>query len=149
MGTKARRAQCRRTAGLADAVAIVDCVDGYRDLNGAIPVLLFLTAGGVAARSFFWLVDLATWIGLDRLDPVLPSSVSFVLVFLIWALGFLAAVSLLEWLRIGNVGQIAKNRLSALELSADELDELQAYVRSATWRHDRAIKKAVGELEPA
>lgn len=125
----------------------IEEIDQHRNMHGAVPMLLFLLSGGFAARSYFWLIDLATWLGLGKLDPVFPASISFILLFVVWMLAFLACMSLLEWMRFKNIRTSAGNRLSQLMLTADEVHLLNRAVRSKTWKHDRILKEVTANLE--
>lgn len=124
-------------------------IDQHRNLHRAVPILLFLLSGGFAARSYFWLIDLATWVGLGKLDPVFPASVAFILFFVVWMLVFLAGMSLLEWMHFRNIRSSASNRLSKLKLTTDEIRLLNRAVGSRTWRHDRILKDVTARLEAA
>ena len=149
MATEISKTRFGMSNRLENAIYRVEEIDGYRNLHDAIPILLFLVSGGLAARSFFWLIDFMTWLGFDKLDPVFPSLISYVLLFIVWILTFLAFMSLLEWMKLRNIREFANNRLSNLMLTEDEVCKLKEIVKSKTWKHDRILKDVAATLESA
>lgn len=129
------------------ALGRIEDIDRYKNLHGAIPILLFLVSGALAARSYFWLIDLTTWLGLGRVDPIFPASMSFILLFVVWMLAFLAAMSLLQWMNFRDIRTSAKSRLSHLDLTAEEARVLESMVKSRSWKHERELRDATAGLE--
>ena len=59
------------------ALLIIEDIDKHRNLHNAIPTLLLFLSAGFAVRAFFWIIDLTTWLGFDKLDPIFPAFLSF------------------------------------------------------------------------
>lgn len=131
---------------LANLFAAFEEIDARRNMHGSVPIVLFLLSGGLAAASFFVLVDILTWFGLDKLDPALPSAISFVLIFVIWILIFLAFMSALEWLNIVDIKTLAEKKLRQASLTEHEKRTVKSTVDANTWRHDRIMKGIVADL---
>ena len=138
--------QAGKPGNLETAIRRLEDVDGYRNLHDSIPVLLFVASAGLAARSFFWLIDITTWLGLGRIDPVVPSSISFVLLFVVWIVAFLGFSVVLDRMRFKNLRKFAALRLSDLALTRDELRALKEIVQSRNWKHDRILKDFADDL---
>ena len=146
MNTENSRIRSDRPDRVRDAVLVIEDIDKLRNLHDAIPSLLFFASAGFSVRCFFWIIDFATWLGFDKLDPILPASTAFILLFVVWILAFLALMSLLEATEFKNVRTVAGNRLSDLMLNPGELRELQGIVTSRTWKHDCILKSVVARL---
>ena len=65
---------------MRDAVRVIEDIDNLRNLHDAVPTLLFFVSAGFSVRCFFWIIDVTTWLGFDKLDPILPASTAFILV---------------------------------------------------------------------
>ena len=149
MDTDNRDRAPARTEGLDAAARLMEEVDGCRNLHPSVPVFLFLAAGGVAVRSFFWGIDVATWLGFDRVDPVLPASISFVTMFVVWILAYLSGMTLLDRMKFRDVRLIARNRLERLALSGEELRVLRRRIGAGGNRHANTLNEVISRLEAA
>lgn len=134
------------SGNLGKAIFRIEEIDGFTNLHDAVPILLFLASGGLAARSFFWLIDLLTWLGLGNLDPGVPSSISLVLFFVVWITAFLVSMSLLEWMKFKNIRTATIKRSSQITLTTDEVSRLKNIVKSRAWKHDRISKDVAAKL---
>ncbi|WP_428641578.1 hypothetical protein [Roseibium sp.] len=147
MTVKISKAHSGASDELENTLDRIKEIDRYKNLHDAVPILLFLTTGALAARSFFWLIDLMTWLGIGKLDALLPTSLSFVLLFVVWVLAFLGFMSLLDWMKFGNIRTLANNRLSNLALTTEEIHALKNVLKSKTWKHDHILKDVAAHLE--
>ena len=69
---------------LDDALRRLEEIDRRKHLHTWGAVTLFAVSAGLAVYSFFWLIDLAEWLGLSAVDPLLSVSVCFALLFVVW-----------------------------------------------------------------
>ena len=122
-------------------------IDSYRNLHRSVPTVLFLVSGAFALRSFFWLIDLMNWLNVDKLHSVLPSSISFVLIFVVWLLAFLACMSLLELLKLKNIHASILSQIYNSDLSSNEVCELRDILNSKTWNHEQILRDIAVQLK--
>jgi hypothetical protein len=140
------RISSARPDKVRDALLIIEDSDKHRNLHDAIPFVLFFASAGFSVRSFFWIIDFTTWLGFDKLGPVVPASLAFIFLFVVWIFTFLAFMSLLAATKFTNVRNVASYRLSNLMLNPSELREIQDIVTSRTWKHDYILKSVVASL---
>lgn len=132
-----------KSSGLKAALDHLEMLDGARNLHEAVPIALFVGAGAFSMRSFFWMVDLFTWMGLGQVDEVLPSTIAFVLTFIVWMLTFLLASTVLQKMKFENIRSHALSRLVSLDLSRADKEALRVLVHGRAWTHDQILKDVV------
>ncbi|MDU8929866.1 hypothetical protein RXV86_20970 [Alisedimentitalea sp. MJ-SS2] len=133
---------------LEKAIRVIEDLDTCHDLHKSVPILLFTLSGAFALRSFFWQVDLMTWFGLARLDPVLPSSLAFIGLFMVWVLTFLICMSILQKMRFIDLQMVATTQLSKLDLTMAERAGLHRLISAGDWRHESVLIRAIDALVP-
>ena len=132
--------------GRSDALYILEDMDRYRNLHTGVAVVSFFVSAALGVLAFFLMTESALWVGINKQVAMLVVSVSWVLIFPIWALIFLFIMSALGAVGIKDVRAVVRSRLSALALSQDQLRELQGLLASRTWRHGRVFKSAIADL---
>lgn len=130
----------------ADALSVLERIDGYRNLHTGVAVLCFFVSAGFGVLAFFLATELALWFGVSKHAALLVVSVSWVLIFPVWVLVYLIVLSLLGALGIRDLRAAVRHRLSDLTLSPDQLRDLQGALVSRPWRHGRIFKRAIAEL---
>lgn len=149
MNADASHKNAERTANLDDALAILDGLEGHRNLNTATSILLFFSSSGFAVLSFFFISDLVLWEGVKETVAQLLIALSWILIFPIWILAFLFAMSLLDTMGIKDVRAVANHRLSALMLSPRELHELRDLLAHRERKHGHIFESVVTDLANA
>jgi hypothetical protein len=135
-----------RNDKLIEAVSLLENIDGFRNRRAGYVIIAFIISCSISVRSFFWLIDLTTWLGLEKFHVTAPASVSFVLIFLVFVLVFMALNSLLEMMGFRDIARIIEKQLSDLSLNADELRELGHVAESRNWKQGRIYRDVVAKL---
>lgn len=146
MAAKQSNKTATQTKRLNDAISLFDEMDTYRNRHRSYPIILFLISCATGARSFFWIIDLMTWIGLEKLHVTAPASASFVLIFVVVIAVFVLSLSALDLLGFRDIATDTGRQLSKLGLSKPELRQLGEIVTSHNWKHQRIFEDAVAKL---
>ena len=133
----------QRSAKLHDALAILGLVDGRRNLGRAASIGVFFASAGIAVLAFFIISDLLLWPGVKETVARTLIVISWILIIPIWLLTFLFLMLILD--RIG-IRSDARQRLSGLTLSLDELHELRDRLTDRQWKHGRIFKRVIADL---
>ncbi len=131
---------------LREALVVLAKIDQYRSLSTAAVIVLFFVSAGLAVRAFFLVIDLGMYVGLDKIDPVAPVTVSYVILFPVWALIFLGFMWGLDSLGVKNLRCMAEEGLSKLLLSPAELVALKTALDERDWKHGQEFKSALSTL---
>lgn len=129
-----------------DALSILDVADQYKNLHGGITSILFFACAGFSVRTFFWISDFTNWLGFGSVDPILPSTIAFIMIFVVWIFSFLAIMSALEAMGLRDVEAMARLRLSTLTLRPDELRQLRDIASQRNWRNGQIFESVVADL---
>ena len=132
-----------RRVKLHDALAILGSVDQRRNLNRMAYILVFFASSCFAVLAFFIISDLLLWEGVKETVARLLIAISWILIIPIWILTFLLVISMLDSMGIRSV---ARQRLSGLTLSLDELHELRDLLVDREWKHGRIFKSVITDL---
>ena len=136
----------RSHGNLRDALHVIDDADGYRDLHVSIVIVIFVASAALSVCSSFYIIEFLIWLGLGRIDPTIPVFLSYISLFVVWLLVFLAALSILDALKIRNIEAMTHAGLSRLTLSRRELQRLGDAIARGRWRHRRALLSAISRL---
>lgn len=129
-----------------DALFILEDIDKYRNLHTGVAIIFFFVSAGFGVLTFFLINESALWAGSNKQAAMLVVSVSWVLIFPIWALIFLFIMSVLDLMGIRDVRAVVKYGLSNLTLSRERLHELYDILASRKWRHSRIFKSVIADL---
>ena len=129
-----------------DALFILQDIDRYRNLHTGVAIIFFFVSAGFGVLAFFLINESALWGGLNKQAAMLVVSVSWVLIFPIWALIFLFIMSALDVMGIRDVRAVVKYGLSNLTLSREQLHRLHNILASQNWRHGRIFKSVIADL---
>ena len=129
-----------------DALFILEDIDKYRNLHSSAAIVSFLVSAGFAVLAFFLVNESVLWVGINEQVALLLVSISWVLIFPIWALIFLFMMSALYVMGIMDVRSVVRYRLSNLTLSQDQLHELHNILASRNWKHGRIFKSVIADL---
>ena len=140
---------------LEAAVNDLEVLERCSDRPAAYPALVFLASGLVSFLSYFRLIDLMTWLGIDRFDVTAPAMVAFVLVFVVFLAVFVLLISVLERIGFVDIRSRLRKSLADLALNGDELRGLRDIVASRSWKHgslyedviDGAVARRAGEAD--
>ena len=135
-----------RPARLYEALAALEELERYRQLPRGVMPILFFASAAFSVRAMFWMIDLFNWMGLDAADPVLPSALGYLSVFVTFIVCFLALRSILDAFRFRDVRGLAGFRLKRLELGPDALSALRAAVAARSLRHGRIFDAVIAGL---
>lgn len=131
---------------LREALAVLDDADQYCDLHVACIICIFVSSAALSVYLGFHLIELCIWLGIDKLDPLIPAFLSYIMLFVAWVLIFLATLSTLEAIGIRSIRPLTQARLLELTLNTDELNGLRDAVANRNWRHSRVFKIVVASL---
>lgn len=131
---------------IASAIRLIEELDQQRNLGSSVPMIIFIGSGSIAVGSFFILVDFSAWLGLGKLDPVLPSSTAFILIFVVWLMLYLFSVTVLYRLGFKDIRTSARHELLKLELTDSERLAIGKAIASRTWRHNRLISGLADDM---
>jgi hypothetical protein len=129
-----------------DALFILEDIDKYRNLHSSLAIISFFTSAGLAVLAFFLINESILCVGINEQVALLLVSISWVLIFPIWALIFLFMMSVLYVMGIMDVRSVVRYRFSNLTLSRDQLHELHNILASRSWRHGRIFKRVIADL---
>ncbi len=129
-----------------DALSILEDTDKYRNLHTSVAVISFFVSAGFGVLAFFLINDSVLSVGVTKQVAILLVSISWVLIFPIWALIFLFIMSVLGVMGIKDVRSVVRYSLSNLTLSQDQLHELHNILASRNWRHGRIFKSVIADL---
>jgi hypothetical protein len=129
-----------------DALFILEDMDKYRNLHTGVAVVSFFVSAGFGVLAFFLITESVLWVGANKQAAMLLVSVSWVLIFPIWALTFLFIMALLGVMGIRDVRSVVRYSLLNLTLSQDQLHELHRILASRNWRHGRIFKSVIADL---
>ncbi len=135
-----------QSARMQKAILLFDNVDKRFRLRAVFAIIAFFFSCGLGFRSFFWLIDLTTWLGLEKVHITGPSLVSFILIFVVTILVFACLISLIDALVLGDIIDDTGHRLSALTLNENERQELLGAVRSDNWKQGQVIRSMITKL---
>jgi hypothetical protein len=129
-----------------DALFILEDIDKYRNLHPSVAVISFFVSAGFGVLAFFLINESVLWVGINEQAALLVVSISWVLIFPVWALIFLFIMSVLDVMGIMDVRSVVRYRLSNLTLSQDQLHELHNILASRNWRHGHIFKSVIADL---
>jgi hypothetical protein len=135
-----------RSDNLAEALSALEELDRRRNLSVAAAILLFFGSAGVAVVFFFIVSDLLLWDGMDELVARLLIAISWISIFPVWIVAFLAAMWLLDAMGVRDMRAVANHRLSELALGLDELHELRNAVANRDWKHGHIFEGVINDL---
>ncbi len=135
-------------AGTIDcALSILESIDEHRKLHKSAPVLAFLASGTMGVFSFFLTLDLTKWFGLDVNEMWMQISIPYALSVLVWVFSFLLILSALYSMGFRDLGSFANERLSNLDLSPDELDQLLRDVEAREFKHQEILAGVITDMK--
>jgi len=129
-----------------DALSVLEDMDRCRNLNAGVAIASFFVAAGIGMLAFFEINDALLWAGISNQVAFLLISLSWALIFPIWALVFLMILFVLGAMGIKDVRAVLRQRLAARSLGRDQLRELRAIVASRRWRHRRIFERVLADL---
>ena len=132
-----------RSVRLRDALSILGRMDERRNLSRMAFIFVFLASFCFAVFSFFVISDLILWEGVKETVARTIIALSWILIIPIWILTFLLVLSMLD--RMG-IRTAARQRLSGLTLSLDELHELRDRLADRAWKHGRIFQRVITDL---
>ncbi len=130
----------------SDALFILEDIDKFRNLHPSVAIICFFISAGLGVLAFFLINESVLWAGITEQVALLLVSISWVLIFPIWALIFLFIMSVLDVMGIRDVRSVVRYRLSNLTLSQDQLHELHNILASRNWRHGHIFKSVIADL---
>ncbi len=135
-----------RTVKLHDALSILGSLDEHRNLNVLASIFVFFSSSGFAVLAFFVISDLILWEGVKEEVARGLIALSWILIIPIWILTFLFVRSMLEKMGFEDLRSVARQHLSGLTLSLDELHELCCLLADREWKHGRIFESVITEL---
>ena len=129
------------------ALSVFKDIDNYRNLNKGAAVLVFVASATLGVFAFFLTLDLTKWLELDVVEPWMQISIPYTLTFVVWIFAFFSILSALYTKGVRNLGSVARDRLSNLNLSLDELGQLRRDVEVKEFKHKNVFEGVITDLE--
>ncbi len=117
------------------ALSVLKDIDDDKNLHKGAAVLVFVASGTMGVFVFFLTLDLTKWLELDVVEPWMQISLPYVLIIVVWIFSFLLIQSALYSMGFRDLASVAKDRLSGLNLSSDELVQLRRDVEVQEHKH--------------
>lgn len=136
----------RRPDKLRDALHTLHEMDRYNNWYEILSIFSFFISAWIGVRAFFIMSDLIIGDGMSDRGALLATSLSWMMLFLVWIVVFLGILFLLNAVGVKDLRSIARDRLSALILSLDELLELRNILTSRNWKNGPVFRSVVAGL---
>ncbi|MDH3690853.1 MAG: hypothetical protein OEU36_15505 [Gammaproteobacteria bacterium] len=128
------------------ALSVLKDTDNYKNLHKGTAVLVFVASATLGVFAFFLTLDLTKWLELDVIEPWMQISIPYALSFVVWIFAFFSILSALYLMGVRDLGSVARDRLSSLNLSLDELDQLRRDVEVKEFKHKNIFEGVITDL---
>ncbi len=133
--------------GAGHALSVLEDIDKHRALHQSVPVLAFLISGTMGVFAFFLTLDLTKWFGFDVNELWMQISIPYALSILVWIFSFLLILSALYSLGFRDLRSFAKKRLSILNLTLGELDQLCRDLEVRDFKHREILDEVIADMK--
>ncbi len=145
VGDRSNRSLDRRST-LKRALRIIEALDRQKHLPTGLAVLCFFVAFGLSIQVFFFLVDLPLWRGGNEFFARAVVSISWALIFPVWAAIFAGLILFLRYCGLDDLYAATRSQLSRLFRTPGELKKLRRIVNAQELRHRRLFERAIEDL---
>jgi len=128
------------------SLSVLKDTDNYKNLHKGTAVLVFVASATLGVFAFFLTLDLTKWLELDVIEPWMQISIPYALSFVVWIFAFFSILSALYLMGVRDLGSVARDRLSSLNLSLDELDQLRRDVEVKEFKHKNIFEGVITDL---
>ena len=128
------------------ALSVLKDIDNYKNLHRSAAVFVFVASAAIGVLSLFLTLDLTKWLDLDIAEPWMQISIPYFLSFLVWILSFFLIMTALDRFGVKDLGSVARERLSSLNLSPEELDELHHDVEANGFKHKSIFENVITDV---
>jgi hypothetical protein len=135
-----------RKLNLQEALFVLEGIDRERNLPNSVAIICFVISAIIGIRAFFLMSDLSLWGEVSEFVALMIASISWVLIFPIWILIFAFIMVLFNAMGLRYLRSVARNRLTKLTLTHDELNRLRDALGSRNWKHGKIIESVVADL---
>ena len=129
-----------------DPLALLEEIDRHRNLPTALAIGTFVVSAALGVAAFFLLTELVLRTGVTAKEALLFVSIAWVLIFPLWALAYLVALTLFGALGIKDLRAMLRRGLATRSLSPDQRRDLHRALAARTWRHPALLRRALADL---
>ena len=109
-------------------------------------MLVFVASAAIGVLTFFFTLDLTKWFGMEVEEPWMQISIPYVLTFVAWIVAYFLIQSVLQKLGVRDLSTLSKRRLSGLNLSLTELDQLRRDISENELKHKKVFKAVISDM---
>ena len=128
------------------ALSVFRDVDKYKNLHKGTAVLVFVTSAAIGVLTFFLTLDLTKWFGIEVEEPWMQISIPYVLIFVVWIIAYFSIQSALQMLGARDLYFVSRDRLSEMNLSLAELNQLRRDINNKELKHKKLFEAVINDM---